>query len=390
MGFCVLSGAAIIADGKRNYSMSTATKTVQEIGLMSFSGNVIPHTWYQHITKTTEHSAGKAGVKLIERPYLEAIVILSDIVYWYRPQIVRDEKTGQVVSINKRFAADKLQRSYQQLADMFGLGKDQARAAVKHLEKSGLITTEFRTLVVRGVKLSNVLYIEPVPTAIARINTPISLQTDTPRSTEAHPPCLQTDTNTETSQEITQKNPDAQDAVSTEQEVKADIESFFDGVVPEPKATTKPKPEKRDAVLDIVQQAARRASGVVDWLLPGTVCGDHGYLGPYRMFCDVIDRDPSTIGEHKTLDWLGKFETIALVSPAQNGNKAIIIQPDIMAQAINAIRDDWSFTNKKWRTPYNSGFAELVELTAAQIETGTIEANGTEKLTITDRWYGYD
>jgi hypothetical protein len=158
---------------------------------------------------------------------------------------------------------------------------------------------------------------------------------------------------TESTSESTDKNPDAQGAVSSEQERKADILDFFDGAVPEtPAPGEKPKPDRKDAV-------------------------DHDYLEPYQVFCGVIGRDPSTVGEHKTAQWLKRLGEIAVVSQGSNGSESVIIQPDIMAQAIKAIRDDWSFTNKKWRTPYNSGFAELVELTACQIMEGTHETQKT-------------
>ena len=355
--------------------MNTATPTVHQIGQMSFTGNTIPHTWYQHLRKTTEHSTGKAGVKEIERPYLEAIVILSDIIYWYRPQILRDETTGQVVAINRRFRADKLQRSYQQLADMFGLGKDQARAAVKYLEDAGLITAEFRSLVVRGVKLSNVLYLEPVPEAIAKINTPpISLQTDTPQSTDTHLPSPQTDTNTEIPHEISQKTHTPSGVVPPVSNQESDVDLFFGGDGPRDETTPKAKPvklEKVDVITDIVNQAGRRENPL--WFLePGTPTGDHDYLEPFKTFCAVIDRDPATIGEHKTLQWERRLEKIAIISTGEDGGESLIVAPDVMAQAIKAVRGDWNFEHKRWSSPFSTGFADLVELTASQIMAGTL------------------
>ena len=58
---------------------STGNKTVDQVGKINFIGNVIPHTWY----KTILRENGK--------PNVNAIIILSDIVYWYRPKEVRDE-----------------------------------------------------------------------------------------------------------------------------------------------------------------------------------------------------------------------------------------------------------------------------------------------------------
>jgi hypothetical protein len=178
------------------------------------------------------------------------------------------------------------------------------------------------------------------------------------------------ETHEETHEET--KTTGAQGAVSPEQEAKTDITDFFDGDVPELTPPIKPTIERKDAVADIVHQAGRRAEDSLWWLRPGTACGDHDYLEPYQVFCGVIGRDPSTVGEHKTAQWLKRLGEIAVVSQGGNGSEPVIIQPGVMAQAIQAIRDDWSFTNKKWRTPYNSGFADLVELTAAQIVTGNL------------------
>jgi hypothetical protein len=61
----------------------TATAEVKAIGEINFRGNTIPHYWYNHLTF-------KNG-----KPNLNAIVILSEIVYWYRPTSNKDEKTGQ-------------------------------------------------------------------------------------------------------------------------------------------------------------------------------------------------------------------------------------------------------------------------------------------------------
>ena len=62
---------------------SKTTPTVDAIGQMHFTGNVIDHHWYKSITLPD----GKAD--------LIAINILAEIVYWYRPRILRDETTGE-------------------------------------------------------------------------------------------------------------------------------------------------------------------------------------------------------------------------------------------------------------------------------------------------------
>lgn len=139
------------------------TPTVDAIEQIEIAGNVIPPSWYQAIKTDTGKTA------------LLAINILSDIVYWYRPTIRRDEESGRVESKAKKFKADKLQKSYGQYADFFGVPKDTVTDAVDLLVARGLITREFRTITAKGTVLNNVMFLEPVPAKIAEItfrNTP--------------------------------------------------------------------------------------------------------------------------------------------------------------------------------------------------------------------------
>jgi len=111
-------------------------------------GNVIPMEWLNHIKRES------GNVDTV------AVLLLSDIVYWYRPIEVRDEETGRVLGYRKRYKADKLQRSYDYYAELCSLGKSQVRRALKNLERLGLIEIEYRTIITKtGVKVSNVTYI---------------------------------------------------------------------------------------------------------------------------------------------------------------------------------------------------------------------------------------
>ncbi|MFR2213379.1 MAG: hypothetical protein ACLS61_05935 [Ruminococcus sp.] len=67
----------------------TGSETVNRMCRLQFTGNVIPSTWYHTIKKET----GK--------PNLNAIIILADIVYWYRPMEIRDEATGQLCGFKR-------------------------------------------------------------------------------------------------------------------------------------------------------------------------------------------------------------------------------------------------------------------------------------------------
>ena len=81
---------------------SSGNLTVDAMGSIAISGNVIPEEWYKHILKPT---TGK--------PYLLAITILADLVYWHRPTEVRDERTGEVIGWKKKFHGEMLQKVSQ-------------------------------------------------------------------------------------------------------------------------------------------------------------------------------------------------------------------------------------------------------------------------------------
>ncbi|MGI6579111.1 MAG: DUF6017 domain-containing protein [Saccharofermentanales bacterium] len=127
---------------------STGNKTVDKMAKIEFSGNVIPHTWFKTLMK--ENS----------KPNLNAMILLSDIVYWYRPTEIMDEKTNSFIGYAKKFKGDILQRSYQQIQDKFGLSKNQARDAIVFLEEKGVIKRIFRTITVEELKLGNVMFID--------------------------------------------------------------------------------------------------------------------------------------------------------------------------------------------------------------------------------------
>ena len=73
---------------------STGNEIVDENAKLNISGNIIPQVWYRTIIR----ESGK--------PNLTAIIILADIVYWYKPTEIRDEGTGQVIGVRKKFKSD--------------------------------------------------------------------------------------------------------------------------------------------------------------------------------------------------------------------------------------------------------------------------------------------
>ena len=133
---------------------------VREITEIDFIGNVIPLEWFKHITVKTSKKT---------RPHLLAINILADVVYWYKGIKARDERSGQAKGTKKKFKGYLLQRSYGQIANTFGVSKEQARTACHVLESHGLIYCHFKNIESNGRKLINVMYIEPYPHKIKQI-----------------------------------------------------------------------------------------------------------------------------------------------------------------------------------------------------------------------------
>lgn len=163
---------------------TSGNKIVDQSSQLNISGNIIPQTWYKSIVREN----GK--------PYLTAIVILADIVYWYKPTEIRDEGSGQLVALKKKFKADLLQRSYQQISDEFGISKKEATNAIIFLEKLGVIQRVFRNLVVNGITVTNVLFIELKVDQLKELTyfTPPSLKRDTCEGKEEIP--LEKESNT--------------------------------------------------------------------------------------------------------------------------------------------------------------------------------------------------
>lgn len=147
-----------------NNEYSTGNQIVDELGKMNISGNIIPIVWFQ----TIRYQNGK--------PNVNAIIILADIVYWYRPTEIRDEMTGQIIGMRKKFRDDLLQRNYRQIGDQFGLTKKQVVTAINALQDIGVIRKDFRNLKVGGQSINNVLYLELVPERLLEITYPEKTQ----------------------------------------------------------------------------------------------------------------------------------------------------------------------------------------------------------------------
>lgn len=174
---------------------TTGNATVDAVGQLHLEGNTIPHTWYKNLTLPN----GK--------PDLNSIIILAEIIYWHRPTYVKDEATGQLVTVKKKFHADLLQRSYDSFAEQFNLSKKQVKEAFDRLEKIGVVKREFRQVGTGASTLYNVLFIHldvgllgGITFKVGRV-VPQTSTPSNPRSREGG--ALEVGTNTEITTDIT-------------------------------------------------------------------------------------------------------------------------------------------------------------------------------------------
>lgn len=117
---------------------TSGNATVDAMVRYQIKGNVTPVEWFRTIVR-------KNG-----KPHLLAITILSDLVYWYRPTEIRDERSGTLIGWKKRFKADLLQKDYNTYVEMLGESKNSIKAAFDVLEELGVITRILRNVVVVG------------------------------------------------------------------------------------------------------------------------------------------------------------------------------------------------------------------------------------------------
>lgn len=147
-----------------------------QLGQLHIEGNIVPPSWYQHL----KYPSGK--------PYHIAITLLSEIVYWFRPRMVRDERTGEFAGWAKKFRGDGIQRSYAAWGAPFGFTKRESADAIKYLLAENLITTEIRDVVLPdGTLRPNVVVVTSVDPVRLREITYSRRGGHTPESTTQTP-----------------------------------------------------------------------------------------------------------------------------------------------------------------------------------------------------------
>ena len=140
---------------------TTGNKIVDAVAKMQLTGNIVHEAWYHTVTKKN----GKCCPL--------AVLILADIVYWYRPAEHRDEETQAVTYYKKFHDNDYLQRSYAQIMSRYGISKKQAYEALVVLENLGVIKRHFRTITTSGGnRMGNVMFLELIPEVLMKLTYP--------------------------------------------------------------------------------------------------------------------------------------------------------------------------------------------------------------------------
>lgn len=141
-----------------NFSSITcnlATKSRNLTSNVKFRGNIVCDKWYGQIV----NKRGRADQL--------AISLLAETVFWHRPH------KGAAAGTHK-FKEDAWETSYAFLVKKFNSSHQALRRAFVRLEEQNIIKREYRTIIIKGKKLSNVLFIKLnpnyIPAEIININ----------------------------------------------------------------------------------------------------------------------------------------------------------------------------------------------------------------------------
>ena len=211
-------------------NLTTENAIVNAVGKMAFTGNVIPESWY----KTVVSSKGRVN--------LLAVNLLGEIVYWYKPTEVRDERSGDVTWVKKFADEEYLQKSYAQICEKYNVSTKQAREALIVLETLGVVKRHFRTIETEMGKCPNVMYIELIPETLYKLTYPEptdeSVKTSFPSDKEVFTkketcPSPEVRTNTKNTTETTTKTTTtarARDVVDQAMEIFAPLRLSKDNI----------------------------------------------------------------------------------------------------------------------------------------------------------------
>ena len=141
---------------KKLLNPKTGNQSVDLLAGASLKGDIIPNKAYKLIKKPN----GKTDFL--------AVPIYSNIIYWHRPKEIYDA-SGNIIGYKKRFHGRRLQKSYAEYMEMFGVSKRQVKASFDVLESLGLIKRYYENVVLgTGKIITNVMYIELIPDKLSQ------------------------------------------------------------------------------------------------------------------------------------------------------------------------------------------------------------------------------
>jgi len=138
---------------QRNIIVRPTTPEVDAISRLNITGNVIPQAWYHWFRED-----GKLQTL--------SMLILAEIIYWYRAAAVEDDDRLKIIGYRRKFQGDMLQCSLAQLADKLGASKRGVGYALEWLERKGYIRQELREVQSGGKTFNNVRFVAPIAAAI--------------------------------------------------------------------------------------------------------------------------------------------------------------------------------------------------------------------------------
>lgn len=152
------------------------TQLQEEIGRLNIAnvrGSWIPDSWLHHLRRTRRPSTPRKDAEAEEvysEPDWPALMILSEIVYRYRPIIVQAE--DGTIEVGRSFREDMWQANTGYFKERFTLSEKAVNAALKRLrEDYGVIRQELRfRRTLSGTPLYNARYLAPVIDRIREIS----------------------------------------------------------------------------------------------------------------------------------------------------------------------------------------------------------------------------
>jgi hypothetical protein len=139
--------------------MNTGNPIVDVVGTLDCAGLSVPPIWFYTITR-------ESG-----QPHYPAIALLAELVAWYTPKPVYNEK-GYIVDYRPQFEGEFLCRSYEKFCESLNMSKKQVQRALAYLEDSGIIQKHFYEEYIPEYRTSiqNQLAIELIPEGLIAVS----------------------------------------------------------------------------------------------------------------------------------------------------------------------------------------------------------------------------